>query len=141
MNEATAVQLVTSLVVNTTGWNDDAVEAMISMMASRWDDERAGIEAVNSVVNSWTNMSRPTWGVMQDSYRNARRRELMEAPTSLPSSYGKTIPFHEGQRIAARTYSHECRSRDPETDVHIRSGFRKAEPNPKLLDKWLGLSE
>lgn len=137
MQEEIATELVSALVVNTTGWRDDAVDNLISMIADRWHDERSAIEAINAVINTWTQQGRPTWAVLHRAYSDVRRRKAMEAPALTEG--GTFCSVSEGRAIAAAAYAVECRRRDPETDPHIRSGFRSNEPNPDWFESVLGV--
>lgn len=141
MKEQNAVTCVAMLVANTSGWNDDSVDATIEMMVRRWDDDRCAEEATNHVINTWTRQGRPPWGLLHDAYRVAKRRRYMETPPALPSGTGTVVPPSIGRQLVARAYARQCRSRDPETDIHILSGFRTNEPNPAVLDAWLGIQE
>ena len=68
------------LVFNQSGWNDDSVDATCEMIAQRWDDPDVAEEAVNAVVNTWTGMGRPAWGVLQQAYDAAKRRAILNYP-------------------------------------------------------------
>jgi hypothetical protein len=139
LTEKQAVTLMGKLVTMTTGWNDDAVDVMVDQMMRQWHDDAAASEAVDAVLASWTQTSRPPWGVLAAAYRDAVRRSAM-APRSLPAaSEGSFVTIEQGRQIAAHAYAKECARRNPLTDVHTLSGYRSAEPNFKILDGMLKL--
>lgn len=138
MTPAQATELVGMLVVTTTGWNDDSVEATCALMESSWHDPLAAREAVENVAGSWKQTSRPPWGVLADAYRSAARRHAMERPAIESGASGLVVSAAEGRRVAAAAYTKECRSRRPD-DPLIASGWRTRKPNMKLLDSILGL--
>ena len=137
----TASQLLGMLVVNQSGWTDDAVDGTIIMIEEKWSDPEAAIEAIQAVVNSWTNQGRPPWAVLNDAYTVARRRRAMQAVQQQEITSGRPITVAEGRKVAARAYAKECRGRNPETDVHILSGFRTNEPNHRFVDRLLGFTD
>jgi hypothetical protein len=137
LTETQAMNLMGTLVTMTTGWNDDAVDVMVEQIKRKWSDEAAAVEAVDSVVASWEQSSRPPWGVLMTAYRAAVRRRALDAPALSTSSWA-SISAAEGRKVAAKAYAQACRLRDPETDQHILSGFRSTEPNPLVFDRLLG---
>lgn len=137
LTETQAVQLLSTLVTATTGWNDDSVDAMVEQIKRKWSDEAAAVEAVDFVVGSWEQSSRPPWGVLMSAYRGAVRRRTMDAPALAASSWS-SIPVSEGRKIAAKAYAQSCRMRDAKTDPLILSGFRTNEPDPMVFDRLLG---
>jgi|GEM_PF-2205381 len=141
ISEIEAINLVSRLVVNQSGWNDSAVDGTVSMIIEKWSDARSGIEAVEGVVNSWERQGRPPWAVLAAAYRNAERRKMMETPALPSGSSNLYVSVTEGRKIAARKYVESCRQRDPLTDVHILSKHRSNEPDPTRLDDILGFKQ
>lgn len=138
MNDRDASDVMAVLVVATPGWTDDVVDAVLGMVADRWDDPTAAHIAVQNVVDTWTGYGRPPWGTLHTAYQAAVRRAALARP-ALPPAPSRTVTISEGRRIAARAYAANCATRDPLTDPHIRSGWRTTEPNPEFLDRMLGL--
>lgn len=139
ISEEDAAGLVGALVATTTGWNDDSVDATMVLIQQRWRDIDVATEAVNGIVNTWTRPSRPSWGTLAEAYLNAQRRRAMSVPAITPGSDGLPLTIEQGRAVAARSYAAECRRRNPETDPHIRSGYRTNEPSQRVLDSLLGL--
>jgi len=138
MNDRDASDVMAVLVVATPGWTDDVVDAVLGMVADRWNDPAAAHIAVQQVADTWTGYGRPPWGTLHTAYQAVVRRAALARPT-LPPAPSRTVTIAEGRRIAARAYAANCATRNPDTDPHIRSGFRTTEPNPDFLDRLLGL--
>lgn len=138
MTESECYEVLSPLIVETTGWDERSIESVVTRMLS-WSDQAAAVEAMTSVVDSWAEARRPPWAVLSGAYRDAARRRALTVPAIEPGADGLPVSFAEGRRIAARAYKDECRRRDPATDVHIKSGFRSSEPNERFLDKMLGI--
>lgn len=139
LTENDAWDLMGKLVVATTGWSDsDLVTEYVGLMTNRWSDLPAATAAINMVCETWVQLARPPWAVLHGAYRSAVHRTAMERPAI--STPGHLVSVREGRAIAAKAYERECRSRDPETDIHILSGFRSNVPNPEYLDRLLGVA-
>jgi len=137
-----AARVASMLVASTTGWNDDAVDALLLNMEHTWNDAELAHQAIEHVVNSWTALSRPPWGVLADAYRQFARRRALEAAALEAGDSQKVVSFERGRAIVAFKYAEACGRRDPNTDVHILSGFRSTEPNQKIIDGFLnGIGE
>jgi hypothetical protein len=141
ITEHEATGLVAMLVMNQSGWNDDAVEATCEMIVHRWTSYDVADEAINAVVNTWTNQGRPPWGVLQDAYNAAKRRAILNYPALIAGTRGPVVDVRKGREIAAAAYAAECRRRNPDTDPLILSGFRTNEPNWDFFDKMAGLGK
>lgn len=140
ISESEAVALVGMLVGSTTGWNDDAADATVTLIEQRWNDYDAAMDAILSVVESWTRPSRPPWGVLSEAYRSEARRRALDTPAISPGQAGLIPTLAEGRAIAMRAYVAECESR-PADDPLVLSGFRSRRANQYVLDVWLGLTE
>lgn len=139
ITEDGALVLVATLVTTTTGWNDDAVDATVTMIQRTWEDAAAARDAVKVVCDTWTKSSRPPWGILNEAYNAERRRRALATPAIRAGAAVGLIDFNGGGReIMARAYVAEC-ARRPMTDPLIMSGFRSHEPNQSILDSILGL--
>lgn len=136
MTEDEAYRVLGTLVVETNGWDEPAIERTAERMM-KWHDPLAAAEAIETVINTWTGVGRPPWATLLGEYRTAARRHAMSAPALNVAALG-TLSNAEGRKVAARAYTRECRNRAPD-DPHIRSGWRTREPNQRLLDGMLGL--
>jgi hypothetical protein len=137
MTEEESWMLISTLAVETSGWDDKNIEATRQRIEG-WTDFECGREAVETVIETHEGYGRPLWGNLNNAYRSVARRRAMSAPALPSGAEGRVVTFAEGRAIAARSYSQACALRDPKTDPHILSGFRSAEPNPKILDELLG---
>lgn len=108
LTERQSVELIAALVMTTTGWNDDSVDGTVEMMTRQWSDELAAVDAINEVIQTWTERTRPPWAVLALAYRNAVQRRALSAP-ALPASVGQIVPFDEGIKIAYRSYCKEVK--------------------------------
>ena len=128
------------LVGGTPGWTSATDETLVIYHERfrKLDDVELAQEAVNAIIDTWTNPGRPPWATVRGAYDQAMRRKVMDMPALAPVTTG-AIPPSEGRKFAAAAYAAECRKRDPLTDVHIRSGWRKAEPNWDYFDAIAGI--
>lgn len=138
ISDQVATDCMALLVVTGTGWNDQIVDVWVDMMATRWSDPDAARTAVQQVADTHTGYGHPSWATVHNAYLAAVRRAAMEQP-ALPTPRHEIIAPSEGRRIAARAYAKQCALRNPDTDVHIRSGFRTTNPNPEWFDQILGI--
>lgn len=137
MTEEESWMLISTLAVDTSGWDDKNIEATRQRIEG-WADYECGREAVETVIETHEGYGRPLWGNLNNAYRSEARRRAMSV-TALPSgAEGRVVTFSEGRAIAAKSYSQACALRDPKKDPHILSGFRSVEANPRILDELLG---
>ena len=111
MKPMLAGQFMTMLCAATTGWNDDSTEAYTLLVQTHLpDDAEIAIETALAVIGSWSQTSRPPWGVIQAAYSStARRLDAERAMTRREVTRGAVIGPREGRKIAARAYVEECR--------------------------------
>lgn len=80
MTDEQAWAVVTVLVNETTGWNDDAAE-MYHAEIILWSDGDAALAAARNVCRMWMDRSRPPFAVIDEAYRNEiRERSAAMAP-------------------------------------------------------------
>jgi hypothetical protein len=137
MTEEESWALVSTLAVETSGWDDINIEATRKRIEG-WTDYGCGREAVETVIETHEGYGRPLWGNLNNAYRSSARRRAMSVPALPSGAEGRILSFAEGRAVAARSYSKACALREPNTDPHILSGFRSNVPNPKILDELLG---
>lgn len=139
MTHDQAERILGLLVGGTPGWNSasDETFAIYTNQIGTLHDADIALAAVEHIIQTHPGPARPTVAQVFSEYRTEARRRTMNAPT-LPPAPTRIVSVREGRQIAARAYANQCRSRDPETDVHIRSGFRSNEPAPDFLDAMLG---
>ena len=140
MTEEESWMLISTLAVETSGWDDKNIEATRQRIEG-WTDYECGRQAVETVIETHDGYGRPLWGNLNNAYRSEARRRAMSLPALPSGAEGRILPFAEGRAVAARSYSQACALRDPKTDPHILSGFRSNEPNTKILDELLGFVE
>ena len=129
------------LIGGTGGWNTATDETLMiyTEQISTLHDPHIAKRAVEQIIRTWTEARRPPIAEVFAAYRNEQRREAMATP-AIEGTPSRIVTIAEGRQIAARAYAAECRRRNPDTDVHIQSGFRSNEPNPEFLDRLLGIN-
>lgn len=139
MTHNEAERILGLLVGGTPGWNSapDETFTVYSNQISTLHDVTIALAAVETIIRTHPGPARPTVAQLFNEYRTEARRRAMDAP-ALPSPSTNIVTIREGRAIAARAYAAQCRSRDPETDVHILSGWRSNEPSSAFLDAMLG---
>jgi hypothetical protein len=97
------------LVAGTGGWTSvtDETLAIYTRNFRQLDDRDTAVQAVNTIISTWSEMRRPPWVVVADAYRSEVRRKMMSAP-SLPAGDVETVPLSVGRRIAAEAYKRQC---------------------------------
>lgn len=139
MTHREAEIILGTLVGGTGGWNSASDETLTiyTEQISTLHDFDIAMRAVEQIIRTWTEPRRPPVAHLFDQYRVEQRRQIMDTP-AISGPPSRIVSVTEGRQIAARAYAAECRRRDPDTDVHIRSGFRSNEPNPDFLDRIIG---
>ena len=118
--------MLSELVGATTGWGDldEATLAVYLRELQSYDDMEAARQAIDNVIKSWTRPSRPPVGVLNQEYRQAMARLMMDRNVyELPT--GRIPTVAEGRKIAARAYVQECK----------RLGKK---PNMKMFNRIIG---
>lgn len=139
MTHTEAERILGLLAGGTPGWNSASEETwnIYTDQIGTLRDYDTAHAAVQQIIRSHTDLARPTIAAVFEAYRWEAHRRAMSVP-QITGPAGRIVSVREGREIAARAYANACRNRDPETDVHILSGFRTNEPNPDFLDGFLG---
>lgn len=139
MTHQDAERILGLLVAATPGWNsanDETFQIYANQLETLRDPDIA-VKAVEHIIQTHPGPARPTVAAVFEAYRWEAHRRVMNVPQIGPATT-KIVSVREGRQIAARAYAKHCASRDPDTDVHILSGYRTNEPNPDFLAGLLG---
>ena len=127
--ESDATNLVAELVLNTTGWTDETIDATHTNIVTRWADTGAANEAVRHIVNTWTRSSRPTWAILHGAYNDAVRRRALNRPAISAGPSGRILSPAEGRAIVVQKVA----------EVRRLRGLPDDHPHAIDIDTILGL--
>ncbi len=129
--EEDVAQALGVLVGGTTGWNDEAVAIYLAQLV-QLDDRTALMRACTHILQTHTDLARPSLSKILDRYRYEYTllRQHQPKPLQLDQEVGSRhlkpmSPAEGGYKIAWEAYEQEC-------------GRQGKEPNRTLFTGWIG---
>lgn len=126
IREDQAAHALGILVGGTTGWNDEAVTIYLTQLV-QLDDAYALLQACTHILQTHTDLARPSLGKILDRYRYEYTTSRQHQPKPLPSAAGiktlKVIAPSDGLPKAWDAYKAECEKQG-------------RSPNVQLFNSW-----